>query len=212
MGLLGGWEAEGLVVAVEGDAEGFDDEVVVFALGEAGDGDAADDSGAGDGDGEGAAVGGVVGGRERVFFGEGGLVEQEVKAESVGTAMEAGDDVDLALDPAGVVGRGAGEGGVEKLLVGLAEAANVDDDGVIAIGGELAKGEAEGPGGIVVEGGEEEFFFLLRDGCDVVGDGQGETPEGGCYEAGLAGPGEMYSRDKELIPFYQRSPAYVFLA
>ncbi len=49
------------MVAAEFDAEGFDDEVVVFALGEAGDGDAADDAGSGDVDGEAAAVGGVVG-------------------------------------------------------------------------------------------------------------------------------------------------------
>ena len=56
-----GWgEAEGVVVATEFDAEGFDDEVVVLALGKAGDGDAADDAGSDDVDGEAAAVGGVV--------------------------------------------------------------------------------------------------------------------------------------------------------
>ena len=69
-----GWrKAEGVVVAAEFDAEGFDDEIVVFALGEAGDGDAADDAGSGDVDGEAAAVGGVVGVGKVVAVGEGAV-------------------------------------------------------------------------------------------------------------------------------------------
>jgi hypothetical protein len=39
MELLGWSQAQGVVVFVEFEAEGFDDEVVVFALGQAGDGD-----------------------------------------------------------------------------------------------------------------------------------------------------------------------------
>ena len=96
---------------------------MVVALGEAGDGDCSDDAGVGDDDGEGAAVGGVV------FFGqvvaggeaEAGLLEQA--PDVVGALVEAGDGGDLARDPALVVGRGAGERGVEELLVGRAEAA-----------------------------------------------------------------------------------------
>jgi hypothetical protein len=45
--------------------------------------------------------------------------------------VEAGYDVDLALDPAGVVRRSS-ERGVEERLVWLAEAADVDDDGLAA--------------------------------------------------------------------------------
>ena len=52
----------------------FDGEVVVFALGEARDGDAADDSGTFDVEGEAAAVRGVVGVGEAVAFGEGAVV------------------------------------------------------------------------------------------------------------------------------------------
>ena len=59
--LLGWGESQGVVIFFEGEAEGFDDEVVVVALGQAGDGDGADDACAGDVDGEAAAVGGVVG-------------------------------------------------------------------------------------------------------------------------------------------------------
>ena len=57
--------------------------------------------------------------------------------------MEAGDDVGFALDPARVVGGGAGQGGVEEGLIGVAEAADIDDDLVLAGDGEFAEGEAE---------------------------------------------------------------------
>ncbi len=62
---------------LEFETEGFDDEVVVFALCEARDGDAADDAGSGDVDGEAAAVGGVVGVGKVVAVVEGavGLLE-----------------------------------------------------------------------------------------------------------------------------------------
>jgi hypothetical protein len=152
-------------------ADCFDDEVVVFALRQAGDGDAADDAGSGDFDGEAAAVGGVVGVGQGVSFGEGQAGLLKCEADGVGAAVEAGDDVGFALDPAGVVGRGAGHGGVEEWLVGLAEAADVDDDGVAAGDGEFAEGEAETPCGFGIEGGEEEFCFLAGDDGEVVGDG-----------------------------------------
>jgi hypothetical protein len=125
-------------------------------------------------DGEAAAVCGIVGVGEVVAVAEGALVEFEGEADGVGAAVEAGDDVDLSLDPTLVVGRGAGECGVEERLVGLAEAADVDDDGLLAGEGELAEAEAETPGGVVVEAGEEEFGFLAGDGGEVFGDGHGE--------------------------------------
>ena len=87
--------------------------------------------------------------------------------------MEAGDDVDFALDPTLVVGGGAGEGGVEELLVGGAETPDVGYDFLIAGEGELADGEADAPGGVVVEGWEDELFFLAGYGGDVFGDGHG---------------------------------------
>ena len=55
-----GWETQGFVVATGDETECFDDKVVVFALGQAGDGDRAHNSGACDVEGEAAAVGGVV--------------------------------------------------------------------------------------------------------------------------------------------------------
>jgi len=74
-------------------AERFDDEVVVFALRQAGDSDAADDAGAGDMDGEAATVSGVVGVGEVVAFAEGAVGLLECEADGVGAAMEAGDDI-----------------------------------------------------------------------------------------------------------------------
>ena len=157
------------MVATEFDAEAFDGEVVVVALGEARHRHAADDAGAGDVDGEAAAVGGVVGVGEGVFFAEGGVALLEAEADLVGAAVEAGDDVRFALDPAGVVGRGAGEGGVEERLVRSAEAADIDDDGELAGEGEFAEGEAEAPGGVVVEVGEVELGFLVDDRGEIFG-------------------------------------------
>ena len=151
------------MVLLEDEAEGFDDEVVVVALRQAGDRDRADDACAGDVDGEAAAVGGVVGVGEAVAFAEDAVILFEREADGVRAAVEAGDDVDLALDPAGVVGCSS-ERGVEERLVGLAEAADVDDDGLFAGDGEVAEAEAETPGGVVVEAGEVEFGFLTGDG------------------------------------------------
>ena len=171
----GGGEFEGFVVAAGEEAEGFDDEVVVVALGEAGDGDGADDAGAGDVDGETAAVGGVVLFGEVVALGEGeaGLLEEA--ADVIGAFVEAGDDVDLAADPAGVVGGGAGEGAVEELLVGGAEAADIDNDVQVAGDGEFAEERAELPGGLGGEGLEGEGGFLQLDGGEIFGDGHGAT-------------------------------------
>jgi hypothetical protein len=68
---LDGAEFEGGVVEIELEAEGLDDQLVVEALGQAGDGDAAEDAGAGDDEWEGAAVDGLVGLGEGVLFGDG---------------------------------------------------------------------------------------------------------------------------------------------
>jgi len=156
---------------LEFEAEGFDDEVVVFALSEAGDGDAADDAGSGDVDGETAAVGGVVGVGKVVAVVEGAVGLLECEADGVGAAMEAGDDVAFALNPTRVVGCCAGEGGIEEGLVGIAKAADIDDDGVLAGDGQVAKAETETPGGVIVEAGEAELGFLPGDDCEVFGDG-----------------------------------------
>ena len=156
---------------LEFEAEGFDDEVVVFALSEAGDGDAADDAGSGDVDGETAAVGGVVGVGKVVAVVEGAVGLLKCETDGVRAAMKAGDDVAFALDPAGIVGCRAGERGIEEGLVGIAKAADIDDDGVLAGDGQVAKAETETPGGVIVEAGEAELGFLPGDDCEVFGDG-----------------------------------------
>ena len=158
-------------VSFEEKADGFDSEVVVVALRESGDGDGADDARSGDVDGEAATVGGVVGVGKRVALGELPALLFKEEADGVGGAVEACDDVDLSRDPALAVGGGSGERGVEELLVGLAEAADVDDDALIAGGCEIAEGQAEMPGGVVVEGGEAEFGFLSGDQGEVFGEG-----------------------------------------
>jgi hypothetical protein len=60
-GSLKDGEAQRVVIFFEFEAEGFDDEVVVVALRQAGDRDRADDARTRDVNGEAAAVGGVVG-------------------------------------------------------------------------------------------------------------------------------------------------------
>ena len=164
------------MVALEFEAKGFDDEVVVFALGKAGDRDGADDASARDVDGKAASVSGVVGVGKVVAVGEGAVGLFECQADSVGAAVEAGYDVDLALDPTLIIWRCAGERGVEELLVWLAEAADVDDDGLVASDGEFADTEAESPGGVVVEAGEQEFGFLAGDLDQVFGGRHWATP------------------------------------
>ena len=170
---LGWGESQGVVIFFEGEAEGFDDEVVVVALGQAGDGDRADDACAGDVNWEAAAVGGVVGVREVVAVGEGAVGVLEGEADGIRAAMETGNDVGFTLHPAGVV-RGAAERGVEERLVRLAEAADVDDDGLTAGDGQFAEAETEAPGRVVVEAGEEKISFLASDDGEVFGNSHGE--------------------------------------
>ena len=168
------------------EAEGFDDEVVVFALRKAGDGDAADDAGSSDVEGKTTAMGGVVGFGEAVSFGKGEFVLLEIEADVVRAAVETGDYVGFSLDPAGIVGGCAGEGGVEEGLVRLAGTADVDHNGVIAGKSKFTEGEAEGPGGVVVETGEAKFGFLADDGGDIFCYGHGFpllTFDAGSYEA-----------------------------
>jgi hypothetical protein len=148
------------VIFLEEKADGFDGEVVVFALREARDGDGTDDASSGDVDREAATVCGVVGVGEAVAFGELTALLFEKEADGVRRAMEACYDVDLSLNPALAVGGSAGECRVEELLVGLAEAADVDDDTLVAGEGQIAEGQAQLPGSVVVEGGEAEFGFL----------------------------------------------------
>jgi hypothetical protein len=117
-------------------------------------------------------VGGVVGLGEGVLLGEGGVALAKREAHRVGAALKAGDDVRFALDPAAVVRGGAGESGVEELLGGVAEAANVDDDAVVALDGKAAERAAERPGGVRVEGGEGELALLLGDAGAVFRGGE----------------------------------------
>ena len=182
MKLLGGASRQsaslsGVVIAPGEQAKGFDDEVVVVALGEARDRDGADDAGVGNVQGEAAAVGGIVLFGEVVALAElaSGLLEQA--AHMVGALVKARDGAGFAADPAGIVGRGAGQGAVKEWLVGVAEAADVDDEGLAARDGQLAEQGAELPGDFGREGVEGEGGFLkgelgdiLR---DVLGDGHG---------------------------------------
>ena len=82
--------------------------------------------------------------------------------------MVASNDVGFAAGPAGVVGRGAGEGGVEEGLVWRAEAADVDDEDIVASDGEIVKENTEGPGGCGVEVREGEGLFLEKDAGGVL--------------------------------------------
>ena len=169
---LGGGEAQGVVISFEFKAEGFDDEVVVVALCQAGDRDRANDACAGNVNGEAAAVRGVVGVGEPVAFAEGPASVFKCQADGVGRTVEARDNIGLTLNPAGVVRRAA-ERGVEERLVGLAEAADVDHDGLVAGEGEFPNAKPETPGGVVVEIGKEEFGFLADDRGEVFGEGHG---------------------------------------
>lgn len=61
-------QTEILVILADFEADGFDDELMIGALGKAGDGDAADDARSRNANGEAAAVGGVVDGGQALFF------------------------------------------------------------------------------------------------------------------------------------------------
>ena len=85
--------------------------------------------------------------------------------------MEAGDDVDLAADPLGLVGDCAGKGAVEELL---AETADIDGESVAPFDGEGAEARAEVPGCGFVECFEDELGFLAGDGGEIFVDVHGQ--------------------------------------
>lgn len=162
---------------VEEFGDGRGDEVVVVALGQAGDDDGAGEGVAGDGiggvgfepEGEASAVGGVVGFAEAVRGFERGVVARELAADGVGAAVEAVDGVALAANPVGLRGLGAGRGaGEEELAVAL------DLDGSSDVAGEQrgVQERAELPCGGGIEGGEAEQGFLPGEEGEV-GDGVG---------------------------------------
>jgi len=158
-------QAEGIVVLAEFETEGFDDEVMVIALCEAGNGDGGNQAGMDDADGKATAVAGIVGSGKAASF-ERRLLLLEIEADRVGTAMEAEDYVGLAADPLGVIGCGAGKSAVEERLQGTA---NIDDDGKSAVKGKGAKAGAETPGDLLVEGRKDESAFLERDAGEILG-------------------------------------------
>jgi chromate transporter len=175
---------------------------VVFALWKAGDRNRSDDARVADVERETAAVRGVVGVRQSVLLDEGGVVVCEIEAELIGAAVESRDHVGFALDPAGVIGRGAGQRGVEERLRRLAEPANVDDECVAAGDGEFAEQNAELPGVVVIEAREEKFGLLMNDVREVLSDSHAckdkcrDASAGGALteERRRAGAGEVFLR------------------
>jgi hypothetical protein len=184
LGEVGDGEAEVL-------GDGGDDEVVVVALGEAGEDDGAGEGGggvAGEPEGEASAVGGEVGFREVVGGFQGGVVEGELAAGGVRAAVEAVDGVALAADPVGLVGLGAGGGaGEEELAVAL-------DFYCAACGqGEevCAEERAELPCGAGVEGGEAQESFLLGEDGEVLLEGGVVSGHVDCRDAWMLEGGKV---------------------
>lgn len=141
-------------------SQGGDDEVVVVALGQAGDDGCTDGAGAGEVDRKATAVGSVVGEGEAVAGFDGVAVPLKDAAHGVGAAGEAADGVALAADPVGLAGSGAGGGASEKKLAG-----EVDFDGAAGVGRKEPRAHqvAELPSGSAVKSGEAEEFLLLVD-------------------------------------------------
>jgi hypothetical protein len=158
--------------------DGGDDEVVVVALGEAGEDDGAD-AGVADAEGEASAVGGEVGEGEAVAGFEGLVVELKLAADGVGAAVEVVDGVALAANPVGLAGGCARGGAGEEEMVG-----EFDLDGAAGVAGVERGAEevAESPGGVGVEGGEVEEGFLLGEDVEVL-----RGVWGGVHDAVLRG-------------------------
>ena len=182
------------MVAAGEQAEGLDDEVVVLALGQARDGDRTDDAGVLNDEREAAAVRGVVLFGQVVAGREGEAILQEQAANVVAGLVEAGDGGDLARDPALVVRCGAGERGVEELLVRRAKAADVSNYREIAGEGEIAEDGAELPGGVWREGRKGEGSLLADEGGDI-----GFERHEGDFRAWQRNPGQRVATVRILM-------------
>jgi hypothetical protein len=145
--------------------EDGDDEVVVVALGKAGEDDGADDGVGigGEADGKATAVGGEVGLGELEDV-EAGIVADEFAADGVGAAAKVMHGIALAPNPVGLAGFGAGGGAGEEDL-----AVELDLDGAAGVALEKAVAEqaADLPCGEGVEGRKEEEGFLRGEGVEV---------------------------------------------
>ena len=71
------------------------------------------------------------------------------------------DETHFAFDPFIVVGSGARATGMEQLMA--IAAADVDGDGQVFCDGVFDELRAKFPGGVFVEMGELEFFFLFQE-------------------------------------------------
>jgi hypothetical protein len=168
------WEPEFWVIAPEEGTEGFDDEVVVVALCEAGDGDGSDDSSIRDAEREAATVRRIVGEGQTVSFEEGSVLTLHFQAEGIRAAVEARDDVAFAAYPLGVVGHGRSNGSVEERLT---EAANVNYQSRELTGErELVQLRPYGPGLRLVEAVQGQFPFLYGNEGEILGDRHSQKP------------------------------------
>ena len=111
------------IVAAQHRAQRLDHQVVIVALRQAGDGDAADDARAFHDQRERAAVGRIIGDGKPIAFEQRGAFRFLGHADGVRAAMEARDHVALAAHPFDVIGRGAFERGIKQRLP---ETAHVD--------------------------------------------------------------------------------------
>lgn len=141
-------QLQGCIIAAEDGAKGFDGKLVIGALGEAGDGDAAYDAGALNRERKRSAVGSVIGHGKALRFIDGFVLDFLDEPEGVGTAVESRDHIALAAHPLGVIGRGALKGRIEKRLT---EAADIDDYGETALYGQRSEERAELPGSLDIE-------------------------------------------------------------
>lgn len=162
------------VISAEMNTERFNDKAVVVALWQPGDRDGSDDSGSIDVQRKAASVCGVVGFGQVVAFAEGFADLLEVTAYLIRAAVKAGDDVNLALHPACIVGSRPCERGVEELLIGLAEAAYVDHYVLAAREREITHQIAKCPGDVMIEARKAQFSFLTLYEFDVFVEGHAE--------------------------------------
>src|SRR5207237_4228215 len=158
---LSGRQPERIVVAPGDPAQRLDDQVVIFALRQAGDGDAANYSGIHYVQREAAAVRSIILFGQIITSAEAQAALLEQPADVIRTFVKPRDNVDLARDPALIVRRGSGERGVEELLVRRSEPAHVDYQRSLALKRHLPQCGSDQPGGIGRELVERERGFLL---------------------------------------------------
>ena len=147
------------IIAAQQSAQRLHHQLVIFAHGQSGNGDAAHHARACNGERKRPAMRGIVGERQALALGKGDAFHLLANTDGIGTAMEPRHHIALAPHPFRVVRRGAVHRRVKQWLT---EPAHVDHDREAALMRHGAQTRPQVPRNFGIQPRKHQLSFLLR--------------------------------------------------